>query len=218
MPTRVLIVEDNADINQIVATHLARCGFACTQAFSGSEARLLLTDPTRAFDVVLSDLMLPGSAAKSSSTLVRQRDAHVPIIVISARTAASDRVSLLGLGADDYLTKPFDLDELVARIQVQLRHRALRGREDDAANHGAQGGKATSGQVQDANPSAALRFRAWELDPDARTFAVDGLRLSSPASSSTSWRRSWSTPGASSPRRNSLSVRGASLTPPMTTR
>lgn len=175
MPTRVLIVEDDADINQIVATHLARCGFACTQAFSGSEASLLLTDPTRAFDVVLSDLMLPGLCGEELVTLVRQRDARVPIIVISARTAASDRVSMLGLGADDYLTKPFDLDELVARIQVQLRHRALRGREDGTANHGAQGGKATSGQVQDANPSAALRFRAWELDPDARTFAVGGV-------------------------------------------
>ena len=169
MPTRVLIVEDDADINQIVATHLARCGFACTQAFSGSEAKLLLADAANAFDVVLSDLMLPGLSGEELVSLVRARDARVPIIVISARTAASDRVSLLGLGADDYLIKPFDLDELVARIRVQLRHRGLSTQSGSATGHGAANLGAAAGE----NP-ALLHFCAWELDPAARTFTVDG--------------------------------------------
>ncbi len=169
MPTRVLIVEDDADINQIVATHLARCGFACTQAFSGSEAKLLLADAANAFDVVLSDLMLPGLSGEELVSLVRARDARVPIIVISARTAASDRVSLLGLGADDYLIKPFDLDELVARIRVQLRHRGLSTQSGSATGHSAANLGATDG----GNP-APLHFGAWELDPAARTFTVDG--------------------------------------------
>ena len=95
MPTRVLIVEDDADINQIVATHLARCGFACTQAFSGSEAKLLLADATNSFDVVLSDLMLPGLSGEELVSLVRARDARVPIIVISARTTTSPSRSTL---------------------------------------------------------------------------------------------------------------------------
>ena len=195
MPTRVLIVEDDADINQIVATHLARCGFACTQAFSGSEAKLLLADATNSFDVVLSDLMLPGLSGEELVSLVRARDARVPIIVISARTAASDRVSLLGLGADDYLTKPFDLDELVARIRVQLRHRGLSAQGGSATGHGAADGCGASGDGM-ANPGATgnaakdcpasldatdgenpalLHFGAWELDPAARTFTVDGI-------------------------------------------
>lgn len=169
MPTRVLIVEDDADINQIVATHLARCGFACTQAFSGSEAKLLLADAAIAFDVVLSDLMLPGLSGEELVSLVRARDARVPIIVISARTATSDRVSLLGLGADDYLTKPFDLDELVARIRVQLRHRGLSAQGTRATDCGAANLGAAAGE----NP-ALLHFGAWELDPAARTFTVDG--------------------------------------------
>lgn len=169
MPTRVLIVEDDADINQIVATHLARCGFACTQAFSGSEAKLLLADAANAFDVVLSDLMLPGLSGEELVSLVRARDARVPIIVISARTAASDRVSLLGLGADDYLIKPFDLDELVARIRVQLRHRGLSTQSGSATGHGVANLGAAAGE----NPSL-LHFGAWELDPAARTFTVDG--------------------------------------------
>ena len=165
---RVLIVEDDADINQIVATHLGRQGMACTQAFSGSEARLLVSaDGASAsdlpFDVVVSDLMLPGMTGEELVRLIRGRDPRVPIIVISARTSAADRVDLLKLGADDYLTKPFDLDELVARIEVQLRHR------------GVAGGGSVARREGDAPGSAVLRFRSWELDPDARTFAASGM-------------------------------------------
>ncbi len=159
----VLVVEDDADINEIVATHLARHGFACTQAFSGSEARLLLGSDAVPFDVVVSDLMLPGLAGEELVALIRERDASVPVIIISARTAASDRIDLLKLGADDYLTKPFDLDELVARIEVQLRHRARRV-PDGAGNATPECG-------------ASLRFRDWELDTDSRTFAVSGTAV-----------------------------------------
>ncbi len=159
--TRALIVEDDADINQIVATHLARHGMDCTQAFSGSEARLLIGDDVFPFDIVVSDLMLPGLSGEELVALIRGRDAHVPIIVISARTAASDRIDLLKLGADDYLTKPFDLDELVVRIEVQLRHRGLAGAGDDASDASA----------------GVLRFRSWELDPEARTFSVAGEQV-----------------------------------------
>ena len=110
--TRVLVIEDDADINEIVATHLARCGYICTQAFSGTEARLLLEGgtacgtgacPSPAFDVVICDLMLPGMTGEELVDLIRERDAATPIIVTSARTAATDKVDLLKLGADDYL-------------------------------------------------------------------------------------------------------------------
>ncbi len=159
----VLVVEDDADINEIVATHLARHGFACTQAFSGSEARLLLGLDAVPFDVVVSDLMLPGLAGEELVALIRERDAGVPVIIISARTAASDRIDLLKLGADDYLTKPFDLDELVVRIEVQLRHRA-RHAPGSAGNAAPERG-------------ASLRFRDWELDTESRTFAVSGMAV-----------------------------------------
>ena len=153
---RVLIVEDDADINQIVATRLAREGYACTQAFSGSEARLLLgggAEPLP-FDIVICDLMLPGATGEELVDAIRSRGADVPIIVISARTTAADKIDLLRLGADDYLTKPFDLDELAARVEVQLRHR---------------------GHASIAAPTGnTLRFRAWELDQDARALTANG--------------------------------------------
>lgn len=94
--------------------------------------------------------------------------ATLPIIVISARITAADKIMLLNLGADDYLTKPFDLNELSARIAVQRRHRAssvpasarTSGTGSDAAAPGA--------------PDRRLRFRTWELSPESRTFTVGG--------------------------------------------
>ena len=121
---RILLIEDDASINEIVADHLARRGFGCTRAFSGTEARLLLERDR--FDLVVTDLMLPGMPGDELVALIRASDAATPIIVVSARTAPADKVDLLKLGADDYLSKPFDLDELSARIEVQLRHRAAR--------------------------------------------------------------------------------------------
>lgn len=162
----VLIVEDDADINQIVATRLARDGYACTQAFSGSEARLLLGGAAGEpfpFDLVICDLMLPGMTGEELVGAIRERGAEVPIIVISARTTAADKIDLLRLGADDYLTKPFDLDELVARVEVQLRHHGHGGAL------GAPGGLGGSGCS-----NATLRFRDWTLDQDARTFTAAG--------------------------------------------
>lgn len=166
MATRVLIIEDDADINQIVATRLERDGYLCTQAFSGSEAKLLLERGLEAhaegkamgaafpFDLIISDLMLPGTTGEELVTAIRENGADVPVIVISARTTAADKIDLLRLGADDYLTKPFDLDELAARVEVQLRHRGH--------TVAASGAKST------------LRFREWELDHEARTFTAAG--------------------------------------------
>ena len=148
---RVLVIEDDAAINDVVATRLSRDGHAVTQAFSGSEARLLLGEKDAGFDVVVCDLMLPGATGEELVGLIRSRDAATPVVVISARATAADKIGLLDLGADDYLVKPFDLDELAARVAVQLRHR---------------------GAVA-ATPSGTLRHRRWTLDPEARTLTVD---------------------------------------------
>lgn len=146
---RVLVIEDDAAINDVVKTRLSRDGHSVTQAFSGSEARLLLGEKNTGFGVVICDLMLPGATGEELVGLIRARDEATPVIVISARTTAADKIDLLRLGADDYLTKPFDLDELAARVEVQLRH------------HGAP-----------VPGDEALRWQRWTLDPGARTLAV----------------------------------------------
>ena len=146
---RVLVIEDDAAINDVVTTRLSRDGHAVTQAFSGSEARLLLGEKNLGFEVVICDLMLPGATGEELVGLIRSRDAATPVIVISARTTAADKIDLLRLGADDYLTKPFDLDELAVRVEVQLRH------------HGAS-----------VPGDEVLRWQRWTLDPEARTLVV----------------------------------------------
>lgn len=155
----ILVIEDDAAINDVVCTRLRKEGYQVTPAFSGTEARFALD--AQAFHLVITDLMLPGMTGEEVVSLVRQRNVTLPIIVISARTAAADKVDLLQLGADDYLTKPFDLDELTARVQVQLRRVAP-----------ASPGAATAAVSDSAASSASLSYRDWQLDPAARTFAI----------------------------------------------
>lgn len=156
----ILIIEDDADINDVLATFLARHGFRCTQAYSGSEARLLLTAGGTSFpyDLVITDLMLPGASGEEIVRIIRSLS-DAPIIVVSARETATDKVGLFGLGADDYLVKPFDLDELLARVTVQLRHSAKSRGSADASRGGA--------------PNAIV-YKRWTVDTESRTLAVDG--------------------------------------------
>ena len=115
----ILIVEDDTDINNSTAQYLRRRGCEFVQAFSGTEGRLLWQ--AGGIDLLLVDLMLPGLSGGELIAEIR-RSSRTPVIVLSAKTELSDKVELLGLGADDYLTKPYQLEELWARILVQLRH------------------------------------------------------------------------------------------------
>lgn len=118
MPYTIMVVEDDADINQLLARILRQADYQVTQAFSGSEAALRLTQETP--DLILLDLMLPGMSGEALLEKLRSENAlSVPVIVLSAKNAVSDKVSLLKRGADDYITKPFEPEELLA-------HRARR--------------------------------------------------------------------------------------------
>lgn len=88
----------------------------------------------------------------------------MPVIVMSARTTAADKVALLKLGADDYLTKPFDLDELLARVQVQLRHADVR--------RASASGAPSDERLPEPAAATAMRYKDWTLDVDARTLSV----------------------------------------------
>jgi DNA-binding response OmpR family regulator len=115
---KVLVVEDDADINRLLCHILAAEGLTAVPAFSGSEAELRLS--LEAYQLVLLDLMLPGVAGEALIAHIRGQST-VPIIVISAKSTLEDKVSLLRLGADDYITKPFDQEEVMARVHAQLR-------------------------------------------------------------------------------------------------
>lgn len=121
---RILVVEDDAALNDIVCKQITKLGFTPEPAFSGTEAKRALSSDD--FDLVITDLMLPGLGGEDIVRLIRENDDVIPIIVLSARRETTDKVDLLSLGADDYMTKPFDLEELSARILVQLRNSTIR--------------------------------------------------------------------------------------------
>ena len=119
----ILVVEDDADINALLAKIAAREGFGCVQAYSGTEAQLQME--RAAFDLVLLDMMLPGMDGPTLMACMRDELAsRVPVIVVSAKAGSADKVGMLAAGADDYVTKPFDPDEVAARIHAVLRRAA----------------------------------------------------------------------------------------------
>ena len=114
----LLIIEDDAHINNFIAEAVIKSGYSCTQAFSGTEALLLLEKNN--FDLILLDLMLPGMSGEVFIKNIKPNN-HTPVIVISAKDELDSKIDLLTLGAEDYITKPFEIKELLARIAVQLR-------------------------------------------------------------------------------------------------
>jgi two-component system alkaline phosphatase synthesis response regulator PhoP len=121
VPTRILVVEDDQDIAQLVARYLDKAGFTIDIVSSGREA--LAAIGARPPDLLILDLMLPQVDGLEICRFVRagSKSAGVPIIMLTARAEESDRIVGLELGADDYVTKPFSPNELVARVRALLR-------------------------------------------------------------------------------------------------
>ena len=116
---KILIVEDDVNINNLLKEALSQKGYTCGQAFSGTEAALWLEKES--WMLVLLDLMLPGMTGEEVLQLIR-RQGDTPVIVLTAKDAMEEKLDLLTSGADDYITKPFDINEVIARVQIQLRH------------------------------------------------------------------------------------------------
>ena len=141
-PTRVLLVDDEPSLREPLAEYLARQGFVVSQAEDAAGARSLLLEETP--DLVLLDIMMPGEDGLSLCRhLVEAR--QLPVIFITARGEATDRIVGLEIGADDYVVKPFDPRELVARIKSVLRR--------------------ASREPAPASDDLLYEFEGWRLDP-----------------------------------------------------
>jgi len=114
---RILLVEDDAQLGAQIVSHLERAGFDCVWVRDGDEARRA---PVTEVDLVVLDLMLPGTYGMDLLKLYRRRS-EVPVMILSARDDSADKVRALKLGADDYVTKPFWPEELIARVTARLR-------------------------------------------------------------------------------------------------
>lgn len=116
----IMVVEDDTNINNLLKTALEKAGYQVLQAFSGTEAELIL-QMRESIALVLLDLMLPGISGEEVLKHIRERG-NFPVIVLTARDSLDEKIVMLTQGADDYITKPFEIPEVIARIQVQLRH------------------------------------------------------------------------------------------------
>lgn len=168
---RILVVEDDAEMRELVADYLVQAQFEVrTAADATSFYPLLRSWPA---DLVVLDLMLPGQDGLSICRHLRNTPQwqHLAVIMLTARSSAIDRVVGLELGADDYLGKPFEPVELLARIKAVLR----RSRPFESHNPHAQSADALS--------SAYVLFEGWKLDTTTRQIiAPNGLVISLPSS------------------------------------
>lgn len=115
---RILIIEDEKDVNQLLAKHLRNSGYETVSVWNGLDGITQLQK--QHFDMILLDLMLPYKSGDEVLKEIR-KDCDIPVIVISAKDLVGTKIDLLTLGADDYITKPFDLGEVTARVISNLR-------------------------------------------------------------------------------------------------
>ncbi len=122
---KVLVIEDEKKIASFIRKGMEARGFVVEMAHSGDEGYLLAT--TRAYDAVILDIMLPGRDGLSILRNLRERKIPVPVILLTARSELNERLEGLNLGADDYITKPFFIEELMARVHAVTRRAAGTG-------------------------------------------------------------------------------------------
>jgi DNA-binding response OmpR family regulator len=148
---RLLVIEDNPKMAGFIAEGLTEQGYAVDVAGTGAEGELLAA--TEPYDIILLDIMLPDHDGVQICRNLRRRGIRTPVLLLTALSTTADKVTGLDAGADDYLTKPFEFDELVARVRALLRR----------------------GQAREA---AVLRFEDLEMDLVGRKVTRASRQLS----------------------------------------
>jgi DNA-binding response OmpR family regulator len=156
MNARILLAEDDANIRRGLVATLESEGYAVTAASDGGQALRLF--PQEKFDLVLLDVMMPGKSGYEVCRELRARDAVTPVLFLTAKGEEIDKVVGLKLGGDDYVTKPFGVHELLARVEALLRRARLRNLADGAG----------------ADLPPVFRFGAAEIDRRKFTATVAG--------------------------------------------
>ncbi len=171
-PQHIAILDDEPDITQLLATYLGANGFRTTQLHSGAALLALMTSAPP--DLVLLDLGLPGEDGFAIARHLRERW-QCGLVIVTGRGDAVDKVVGLEIGADDYVTKPFDLRELLARIKAVLRRMHADSVAPVRAPDAPPPGPVRDGPAGGAAAPERFLFSGWQLDQRARRLtAVDG--------------------------------------------
>ena len=160
---RILVVEDERDLNELIARQLRQEGHDVVQAYDGPDG--LVAVSTSQPDLVILDWMLPGLDGIAVCRKIRERHL-VPVLMLTARGEEADVILGLEVGADDYLTKPFRMRELLARVRAMLRREDL---------HRVAGG--TPAPAQPVPDADAIQAGPITVSPESRTASVDGVEL-----------------------------------------
>lgn len=151
---RILIIEDEKDVNRLLAQTLQKNGYETVSAYDGIQGIREFQD--NHFDMVLLDLMIPYKSGDEVLKEIRKKS-DIPVLVISAKDMVSTKIDLLTIGADDYITKPFDLGEVAARVLTNLRRYQKTG--------------------QKAELKEVLTHKELVLDTEAKIATVNGIEL-----------------------------------------
>lgn len=116
----IVIIEDNIDINGVLSEALQNAGYQTESFYNGLDAIEAIQKMNGSYDLILLDMMLPYKSGDQILKEIR-KTSQIPVIIISAKDLISTKVEMLKLGADDYITKPFNLDEVIARVETNLR-------------------------------------------------------------------------------------------------
>ena len=169
MDTHILLVEDEEKLARFVELELLHEGYQVTKSGNGREAlELALREP---FDLILLDIMLPGlNGLEVLRRLLREKE--VPVILLTARDAVMDKVSGLDAGAVDYITKPFAIEELLARIRVALKLHKGRNASAQGEEHAHQEGVLTWGALTLDEPRHQVKYDGHEISLTNREFLM----------------------------------------------
>jgi DNA-binding response OmpR family regulator len=171
---RVLVVEDDLGIRKALQMNLQLEGYQVVAAEDGEEALRLCSQPPGLPDLVLVDLMLPRLSGLDVIRELRLRDQDLPILVLSAKDQEGDKVLALSLGADDYITKPFGLAELLARVRVALRRGKRQRRQSGPPL------SAPQGRIQIDLAGRRLLVAGEEVETTAKEFDLLHLFMGHP--------------------------------------
>ena len=166
--TRILIVEDEQHLAMGIKYNLEAEGYDVTIVSEGSQAMDLVSAPDHGFRLIVLDIMLPGMSGYSICEQIRSRGDQVAVLFLSARTLPEDRARGFDVGANQYLTKPFDLDELLSRVRNLLRQTVVE-RRSEAVSH-AHHDRLEFGQAQ-------VDFDTHEVTVDGRPIKMTKMEL-----------------------------------------